>query len=175
MNEQLEDKEVRPAMEVKMRDEQVTKTKLIRARNKARAELGKILGKNTKRYRTRIRSFQDKAREVKSEFRELYKDKLEHLKLKYREDKEEIMDRVPDEMSEFVHLSVFDREKYARLETKSYEVTCVGDITLSKEEMSILRMHPKFAIVEDLKEGGLVETVQTQAITRSSVTSASVY
>ena len=156
IGEMLEYKLVRPVMEVKMRDEQVTKTKLIRARNKARTKLSKTLGKNTKRYRTKIRSFQEKARGIKNEFRELYQDKLEHLKLKYREDKEEQMDRVPDEIEEFVHLSVFDREKYARLETKSYEATCVGEITLPSEQMSILKMHPKFAIVEDLKEGGLV-------------------
>ena len=46
---------VKVAMNIKMCDEQVTKTKLIRARNKARSELSKVLGKNTKRYRTRIR------------------------------------------------------------------------------------------------------------------------
>ena len=82
IGEMLEYKVVRPVMEVKMRDEQVTKTKLIRARNKARTKLSKTLGKNTKRYRTKIRSFQEKARGIKNEFRELYQDKLEHLKLK---------------------------------------------------------------------------------------------
>ena len=138
-----------------MRDEQVTKRKLIRARNKAREELAKILGKNTKRYRTRIRGFQERARQVKAEAKEKYKNKLEHLKFKYREDEEELLDTVPEGMKEFVHLSIFDREKYARIKIQSYEVTCVGEINLSNEEMSFLKMHPQFSVMEDLKEGGL--------------------
>ena len=58
-------------------------------------------------------------------------------------------------MTEFVHLSIFDREKYARLKIQSNEVTCVGEINLSNEAMSVLKMHPKFSVMEDLKEGGL--------------------
>ena len=77
-----DNKVVKVAMEIKMRDEQVTKRKLIRARNKAREELAKILGKNTKRYRTRIRGFQERARKAKAEAKEKYKNKLEHLKFK---------------------------------------------------------------------------------------------
>ena len=67
-----------------MRDEQVTKTKLIRARNKARADLSKILGKNTKKYRTRIRGFQELARKVKAEAREKYQKKLEHVQVQVK-------------------------------------------------------------------------------------------
>ena len=51
----MQDKKVvKAAMEVKMRDEQVTKTKLIRARNMERTDLSKILGRNSKKYRTKI-------------------------------------------------------------------------------------------------------------------------
>ena len=150
-----DNKVVKVAMEIKMRDEQVTKTKLIRARNKAREELAKIMGKNSKRYRTRIRGFQERARKVKAEAKEKYQKKLEHLKFKYREDEEEILDNVPEEMKEFMDLSIFDREKYERIQIQSYEITCVGETNLSDEAISVLKMHPKFSVMEDLKEGGL--------------------
>ena len=88
ISEMQDTKVVKAAMEVKMRDEQVTKRKLIRARNKARAELSSSLGRNSKRYRTQIRSFQDRARNVKAEARIKYTEKLEHLKQKYRENDE---------------------------------------------------------------------------------------
>ena len=85
ISEMQDSKIVKAAMEVKMRDEQVTKRKLIRARNKARAELSRSLGRNSKRYRTQIRCFQDRARKEKVETRIKYTEKLEHLKRKYRE------------------------------------------------------------------------------------------
>ena len=54
ISDMQEKKVVKAAMEVKMQDEQVTKTKLIRARNMARTDLSKILGRNSKKYRTKI-------------------------------------------------------------------------------------------------------------------------
>ena len=113
------------------------------------------MGKNSKRYRTRIRGFQERARKVKAEAKEKYQKKLEHLKFKYREDEEEILDNVPEEMKEFMDLSIFDREKYERIQIQSYEITCVGETDLSDEAISVLKMHPKFSVMEDLKEGGL--------------------
>ena len=58
-------------------------------------------------------------------------------------------------MKEFVSLSISDRGKFDRIKCQSYEVTCVGEVKLSDEEESVLKMHPKFAIIEDLKEGGI--------------------
>ena len=155
ISEMQDSKIVKAAMEVKMRDEQVTKRKLIRARNKARAELSRNLGRNSKRYRTQIRCFQERARKEKVETRIKYTEKLEHLKRKYRENDEEKLDKVPAEVEEFATLSIFDREMYARLRCQTYEPTCVGDLTVSDGEKEILQMQPNFSLVEDLKEGGL--------------------
>ena len=55
-------------------------------------------------------------------------------------------------MQEFVSLSIFDREKFERIQPLTYEVTCVGKVTLSDKEKSVLRMHPTFSILETLKE-----------------------
>jgi hypothetical protein len=50
ISEMQDKKIVKAAMEVKMRDEQVEKRKIIRKRNKARSDVAKLLGMNTKRY-----------------------------------------------------------------------------------------------------------------------------
>ena len=78
---------------------------------------------------------------------------MEHLKFKYREDAEEMLDKVPTEMQEFFTLSIFDREKFDRIEIQSYEVTKVGKIEVSNNEESVLKMHTKFSIIEDLQDG----------------------
>ena len=80
---------------------------------------------------------------------------MEHLKFKFREDAEEMLDKVPTEMQEFFTLSIFDREKFDRIEIQSYEVTKVGKVEVSNNEESVLKMHPTFSIIEDLKDGAL--------------------
>ena len=155
ISEMQDKKIVKVTMEVKMCVEPVTKRKRIRARNKARSDTSKLLGMNSKTYRTTIRGFRDAALARKVEYRDKYDKKLEHLKFKYREDEQEKMDKIPDEMQEYVSLSIFDREKYDRLEIRSYEVTCVGDLNLSNEEKTILTMHSKFCLLETLHEGSL--------------------
>ena len=56
---------VRAAMSVKIKDEQVTRGKLVKARNKARSTLMNQLGRNSKKYRTVIRNLRKSARETK--------------------------------------------------------------------------------------------------------------
>ena len=155
ISEMQDQKVVKVAMEVKMRDEQVGKKKLMKKREEARTELGKMLGKNSKTYRSTIRKLRDAALEKKEEYRERYDKKLEHLKFKYREDEEEKMDEIPKEMKDYVSLSIFDREKFDRIKTLSYEATCVGELDLTNGEKTILKMHPKCSVMDNLPEGAL--------------------
>ena len=45
-----------------------------------------------------------------------------------------------------------DNEKFERIETKDYEVTKIGEVNLSPEEESILKLHPTFSVIQNLKE-----------------------
>ena len=146
---------VKTTMSIKLRDEQKTNQKLITERNKKRRKLAEIFGLNTKPYRAKIKIFQEEARVVKSEVRAKYRDKIEHLQLKYRETEEEKSDKVPEEMEELATLSIFDREKFERIETKNYEVTKLGKVNLSPGEESILKLHPTFSVIQNLKENAL--------------------
>ena len=139
---------VKTTMSIKLRDEQKTNQKLITERNKERRKLAEIFGLNTKPYRAKIKIFQEEARVVKSEVRAKYRDKIEHLQLKYRETEEEKSDKVPEEMEELATLSIFDREKFERIETKNYEVTKLGKVNLSPGEESILKLHPTFSVIQ---------------------------
>ena len=61
---------------------------------------------------------------------------MEHLKFKFREDAEEMLDKVPTEMQEFFTFIIFDGEKFDRIEIQSYEVTKVGKVEVSNNEES---------------------------------------
>ena len=77
-NEMVSVKLVRAAMSIKIKDEQITKGKLIRARNIARTDLMKKLGKNSNRYRAVIRDFRKSARETKIPLEKIYEEKTPH-------------------------------------------------------------------------------------------------
>ena len=155
LTEMQDRKIVKASREVKMRDEQIVKKKLMKSREQARTRVAKILGKNSKRYRTTIRAFRDAALARKAEYREKYDQKFDHLKFKYREDEADKIDKIPEEMQEFISLSIFDREKFDMIEIQSYETTCLGDLDLSNSERSVLRLHPKCSIIDTLHEGAL--------------------
>ena len=146
--EMQESKITKAALKIKIHDEQTTKRKLIRQRNMARTTVAGMMGKNSKRYRTAIRSLRDAAKAKKAEIGERYTSKLRNLKFKYREDAQEKLDKIPEEMQEYLNLSIFDREKFDKLEIQSYEVTCVGEMQLSNEVKSVLMMHPKFCVMD---------------------------
>ena len=150
-----EGKVVKAAMEIKMRDEKRYNNNLIKRRNQHRRDLGKHLGQNTKKYRTVIRNLRGDAQKIKSFYKEKYEKKLEHLRNKYRESEEEKVDKIPSEIEEYSSLSIFDRGKFCRIEIQLYDITIVGEVYLSEAEISVLRLHPKFSVIELLSEGGL--------------------
>ena len=99
-----------------------------------------------------IRNLRQAAKATKDEFNKTYEHKLEHLRLKYRQTEEEKLDKVPKEIEDYITLSIFDRDKFDHIEELTYEITCVGNMELSAEERSILRLHPKFSIAEKLQD-----------------------
>ena len=164
VNEAHNQKFVKVAMDIKIKDEQSTRNKLVRSRNISRTKMMKEFGRNTKRYRTIVRELRQAAWDKKAEYKLLYDEKLEHLRCKYRETEQEKMDRIPAEMQEYITLSIFDREKYERVEELTYEVTCIGDVHLSNKEKSIIKMHPTFSIIDKTRVVSSVWQVQKSTL-----------
>ena len=46
---------------------------------------------------------------------------------------------------------MFNEEKFENLEVERYDVTTVGDAHLSEEEKKVLRLHPKFSVMQCLE------------------------
>ena len=49
-------------------------------------------------------------------------------------------------MKDYKDAAAFNRLKYERIEVDEISVTVIGDITLSEEELAVLKLHPKFSI-----------------------------
>ena len=72
---------VKASMSIKIHDEQVTRSKLIRTRNVTRTKLMRELGRNTKKYRTVIKGLRQAARDVKTSYKTAYEDKMVQLEV----------------------------------------------------------------------------------------------
>ena len=142
-------------MTLKLRDEKKYLKELLITKNKMHAEIDKELKKNSKPSRRLLKEFREESAKIRVDLREKYRRKIEHLSKKYREKKNEMMRRIPLEMIELGGLKVFDPQRYEEIETEEYEVKVIGDVQLDENELKVLKLHPKFAILPKLCEGGL--------------------
>ena len=61
-------------------------------------------------------------------------------------------DEVPEDIVEYNNLTVLRKVDYEALEKESYEVTVIGEVSLTVEESKVLKLHPKFGVVGRLQE-----------------------
>ena len=138
---------VRAAMRIKLGDEKRYKSELFMARNKARKKIEEEYGKNTKTTRRILRELRDEAQQERNLARDKYTKKISHLKSRHKEEKEEKDDEIPAEMGEYTDLSIFNRYKFEEIEEWVFEVRIVGDVSLTKQEAQVLKLHPKLFII----------------------------
>ena len=146
---------LRSIMMLKLRDEKKLLKELLKKKMEGRKEIEEKLKKNSRPTRNLIKEFREETARIRIEHREKYRVKIEHLKRKYRESKEDLVRKVPDEMEGLEDLRIFDHRKYNDIEMESYEVKVIGDVELTENELKVLKLHPKFAVLPRLCEGGL--------------------
>ena len=77
---------VREAMQIIVRDEEKYLTELYKQREKMRKDLARIHSKNSRTYRRILKTLKIEANKISQEMTHKYKNKIEHLRRKYRED-----------------------------------------------------------------------------------------
>ena len=85
--------------------------------------------------------------------KEKYDKKIQHLKRKYKDSLEQKDDEIPDCMTgEYSDLSIFDRYKFEEIEELEFELRLIGDVTVSKNEVLVMKLHPKLSVIKCLEE-----------------------
>ena len=145
------------AMKVKLADEQELRRELMRVKRVMKKTLSdKFGGEKSRGYRRTVNNLNKMARDVKGKMNEKYNKKLIHIRNKNKiENEHEEEDLVPEDMEEYANLAVFKKSSYDDLLVPEQEVKVIGEVVLSKEEEQVLKLHPKFSVLEDLKPGGL--------------------
>ena len=146
---------VKGLMMLKLRDEKKFLSELLRDQREMRNKIHLELNKNSRPARKILKEFREESAKTRIECRTKYEEKINHLKRKYKESKEEKERRLPPDMEDLRELSIFDKERYNNIEVESYEVKVIGDVQLEENEKKVLKLHPKFAILPRLVEGGL--------------------
>ena len=159
MNDKPIEKVIQSAMTVKMQDEIHHHHELKQSRDMKKKRLGKIHHPRTKTYKKIIQYLRLEAEEAKKILGERYRQKIEHIEKRYRDTEENKM-AAPQSMEEYGHLRVFSTERYAEIQEDKTEVPRIGEIHLTEEGESILRRHPKYAIVQNLEEDTIREEME---------------
>ena len=144
------------AMKLKLANEQCLLRELCEERTSLRRTIGKKLVKNSRPYRHFMYELKQEEWKVKKETTEKFKNKISHLKRKYSKEDQETRnqeERAPVDLQEYDDvLIVFDKKKYEELLVDSYKVEIIGDIKISAEEEKVLKLHPKFCVMNKLQE-----------------------
>ena len=111
-----------------------------------------MFGENTRRMRTILRHLRNEATKERVLQRIRYCKKLDYLREKYVKSEEAKLDNVPEELRQYEEASVFDGVKFARIEEDQIEIQIVGNVKLSIYEENVLKLHPKFALMSDMRD-----------------------
>ena len=151
--QEVKNRLVLPAMKLKLADEQCYMREVRTLKDKYRREISRRLGKNTNQYKKTIQELKQEARTAKVTMTEKFKKKILHLKEKYnkKDSKQEDEEHeAPEDLKQYDSAKIFNKKWYENLKPDSYSVKVIGDIELSKEEEEVLKMHPKFCVVDKI-------------------------
>ena len=146
---------IKAAMDIKYNDEVLYNKEQNSERNNWRRWLNKEFGANTKPNRRVIKFLQMEARKEKEAHENKYKEKINHLRNKYREDEEEKLNKVPTGLEGFKRLSIFDKVKFANITAGEDKTIILGDHDLDQDEKDAMKLPPKFGIMQNLPKDGL--------------------
>ena len=151
---QQESKLVEQTMKLKLADELAYYKELCAARTKLRRQIAKTLKNNSRPFRRAMKELQQEEKKRKEDLSKKFKEKVSHLKNKYksRHSKSEENEDIPEDMKNYVHLTVFNKKKYEDTVPDNYDVKVIGEVKLTVEEMEVLKLHPKFCVTGVLDE-----------------------
>ena len=113
------------------------------------------IGNNTKPYRRLMKHLNNEAAKERDKHEVKYIEKVKHLKKKYTEDEEMKLDEVPPGLEQHSCLSIFSKVKYTNICAKDYNVIILGDMTIDEDEQKVMRLPPKFGVLQPLHKDGL--------------------
>ena len=134
---------VREAMRGKLKDEVRKCDECTRERDKDRRLVKSIYGNKSGKTKAILKGLKIESDIIRVDLRKKYFDKIAHLKRKFEKKKAEVLASKPIKAHGYEGAKAFDQTKFDNIKTETIMVSKVGNIALSKEIESVLRLHPQ--------------------------------
>ena len=138
-------------MTLKLKDEKKHLGEVKREKERVRRKIIDNIGK-TRQYDTLMKKLRKETMKRKTKLRFKYKKKVVHLENVRRLELEEkrLNRSIPKEIEMFKDCTVFNEVKLAQLAESKINGLTIGDVALDDDEISILKLNPKFAVMSRL-------------------------
>ena len=148
-------------MRLKLRDEKLNLKSLTKEKEKVRQQIIKEIGKS-RRYNTLIKTLRKETIKRKTQLKKKYRAKLDHLEAERRKELIEkwLEKAVPKELDDYKGCKVFDRAKLESMKPSDVKTLVIGDIELDDDEVEILKLNPKFAVMLRLDDEEMERDVE---------------
>ena len=138
---------VEKGVELKWRDEKKYRRDLYGILEREKRIMGEALGLGWK-YRKKLKLIKKEVLYHRKKEEERLRKKKEHLQRLRQEAEEEKWNECPDELVLYKDANIFNKEKFKDIKKEEVGIRVVGDITLTEEEKAVLKLNPKFAVME---------------------------
>ena len=142
---------VAEVMRTKLSDEVRKLDEVTRERDKVRREVKSIYGDESVTTKAIIKHLQISAQRVRAEFRGKYNLKKFHL-VRKQEARSRPVACAPANVGEYSEADVYDQTLFDNIKKEEITISKVGKVTVSENEIAALKLHPKFAVREELDE-----------------------
>ena len=133
----------------KLVDAEESERRARKKKDKTRRKVEEGFGKNSNKTRTLIRNMKKEMDVFRDKIRSKNKEKVEHLTKTYVKQEKKI--NLPENLVRYKDIKIY--EEKLGVEEMSEEILIIGDgVTIDENEAAVLRLPPKYAILEKLSE-----------------------
>ena len=81
-----------------------------------------------------------------------YESKAEHIRNIRKIEEEKILEICPRELYEYRELKIFNKREMENMKKEEVTVSKIGNVKLDEDELALLRLPPKFAVINKLDD-----------------------
>ena len=141
---------VRLIMKLKLKDERRHQRELKKVRNERKKELEVVVSRNY--YKKITSQINGEAKCWRKREKSKYDSKASHIKNIRKLDEEKQLETCPRELEEYRELKIFSKREMEKLEKEEVVISKIGKVELDKDELALLKLPPKFAVINKLDE-----------------------
>ena len=142
---------VTEVMRAKLSDEVRKLDEFYRERDKVRREIKTIYGQKSVTTTAIIKHLTISAQNIRAEFKLKYDTKKLHL-VKKQEARKNQVASTPTNVGEYAAAKVYNKTQFDEIMEEEITISKVGKVEVSNNEIAALKLHPKFAVREDIDD-----------------------